>query len=90
MNLIANWKRIALESYSMWSMYLGLLYLAVPEFLFLALSIDTDPRLWWTAGFVQILAGVMGRLVEQASSPMFKPIWFGFHGLLFLWIILGG
>jgi GH24 family phage-related lysozyme (muramidase) len=65
MKTVKNAKRVALRSYSMWANYLGIAALIAPELIFLALGVDTNPRLWWILGLGLILAGILGRLVDQ-------------------------
>ena len=51
MKLVKNWRDIACRAHSMWAFYLSVVALIAPDAIYLAVGIDTSPRLWW------ILAG---------------------------------
>lgn len=65
MKFISNWRDVAKRSHSMWSMYLGLLALIVPDLLYALIGWDTPPRLWFLAGLGLLIYGVFGRLINQ-------------------------
>jgi lysozyme len=65
--LIPEWKDVALRSYSMWAIYLGLLSLVVPSLLFLFWSIESNPLLWGWLGLALLIGGGLGRVVRQRS-----------------------
>lgn len=65
MRLVKNARQVAWRSYSLWANYLGIAALIAPELIYAIWSIDTNPRIWWTAGFGLILFGIIGRLVDQ-------------------------
>jgi len=65
MKLISNWKDIALNAHSMWAQYLGLSCLTVPEMIYLVFEVDTNPRLWWIAGVLLLVWGIIGRIRDQ-------------------------
>ena len=59
MKLVNNWKAIATRSHSMWSIYLGVIVLLVPDILYLLFRLDTSPRLWFVLGLVLLIYGVV-------------------------------
>lgn len=65
MKKVDNAKNIVLKSFSMWANYLGLAALVLPELIYWIWQIDTNPRIWWIIGIVLILAGSIGRLINQ-------------------------
>lgn len=66
MRLVKNWKKIALKSYSMWSIYAGIAVLAVPEVLYITTGYDwVSPYLTGYLGLGLLIAGGLGRLVKQ-------------------------
>lgn len=65
MKLVQNAKSIALKSFSMWANYLGILCLLVPEGIYYLWERDTNPRVWWLLGLGLIVAGALGRLIDQ-------------------------
>lgn len=69
MQMIPNWRAVALRSHSMWSQYLSLLCLIVPEVAFVTLGYDVaSPRLWWTLAVGFAVYGIIGRLKHQGLS----------------------
>lgn len=68
MKLIPDWRKIALQSYSMWSIYLGLLCLVLPNMLWGVFTIESDPYLQGWAALILFVGGAVGRLVDQARS----------------------
>lgn len=66
MKLISNARTIAWRAYSMWANYLGILALLAPEIIYLAFEVDTNPRFWWFLGLGLIVAGIVGRIIDQA------------------------
>ncbi len=89
MKLIANWKAIAARSHSMWAVYLGLIVLWAPEFIFAATGMDTDPRRWMLASSVLFVYGGLGRVKDQGidRTTTRSPIWVGLIVLAFLgWV----
>ncbi|MBL4761731.1 MAG: lysozyme [Gammaproteobacteria bacterium] len=86
--LVKDAKSIALKSLSMWANYLGICALAWPEVRYLLFEIDTNPALMWHIGFWLIVAGTVGRLVNQglsggvASKSLVRVIWVVFGGLI--------
>lgn len=84
LKLIPNAKKVALRSYSMWSIYLGILSMLLSELiayltsyseldpeLLLKLDRVADPQIWWLLGMALLLFGAFGRLVlqETVRSP---------------------
>lgn len=67
MQLVPNAGRIALRSYSMWSQYLGLIALIVPDALWYFFQVDSNPRLWWLLAIAFIVFGIVGRLISQVK-----------------------
>lgn len=66
MRLVKNWRALALRSHSMRSQYAGVLALIMPEALFAGLGYDlASPQLWWWVGLSLIVAGMLGRIVDQ-------------------------
>lgn len=65
MKFIPNWKRVALKAHSMWAFYASLVCLLLPEVLFVAFWVDTNPRLWWILAAILLSYGILGRLVDQ-------------------------
>jgi len=68
MKTVKNAKQIALRSYSMWCNYLGIAALIAPELIYVIWQIDTNPRIWWILGLGLILAGIVGRLIDQGMT----------------------
>ena len=68
MKLVPNARRIALGSFSMWSIYLGILLLWVPELLWLFWNVETDPVNMWIAANVLLIGGALGRIIDQGMS----------------------
>lgn len=68
MKLIPDWRKIALQSYSMWSIYLGLLCLVLPNMLWGFFEIESDPYMQGWAALILFVGGAVGRLVDQALS----------------------
>ena len=69
MQLVDNWKDIALRAHSMIAQYLGLGALVAPDAILLVLERDTDPRMWFWTGLVLLIYGMVGRLVQQGIGP---------------------
>lgn len=65
MKLVPNAGNIALKAASMWANYLGVLVLITPELLYALFERDTDPRISFFAGLGLIVAGIVGRLIDQ-------------------------
>lgn len=65
MKLIPNAKPIALKSYSMISIYISIAFLIFPELIYWLFEIDTNPRFWWVMGMILLIAGAVGRIVDQ-------------------------
>lgn len=80
MRLIPNARRTAIKAYSMWANYLGILCLVAPELIFAVSQTDTNPRFWWVMGLALIVAGIVGRLVDQGVAR--SPALVGLFGLL--------
>lgn len=68
MKIVKNAKRIALKSYSMWSMYLGVLLLVIPEVLFVVWELEVDPYCLWNIALLLLVVGAVGRLVDQGMN----------------------
>jgi len=68
MKTVKNARSIALKSFSMWATYLGLITLIVPELRFLLTGHDTNPAISFWVGFALLVAGAIGRLVNQGIS----------------------
>ncbi|WP_425070631.1 lysozyme [Sagittula sp. S175] len=67
MRLIKNARAVALRAFSMWCNYLGILALIAPELIFYTTGRDTNPHLWWWLGLALIVAGIVGRLLDQGG-----------------------
>lgn len=65
MQLIPNWKSVAISAHSMWAFYASLICLTLPEIIFWYFNTDTHPRIWWVAGIVLLIYGVVGRILDQ-------------------------
>lgn len=75
MQVIPNARKIALTAYSMWASYLGFLCLILPELIFWAWGIDTNPVVWWFLGVALSLFGMIGRFVVQDRKPgILRPL----------------
>lgn len=70
LSLVPDWKDVLFKSYSMWSMYIGFLILAVPEALYTLTEIETDPYLLWKAGLGFMIFGMVGRVIDQEWSAV--------------------
>lgn len=68
MKLIPDAGRIAWRAYSMWANYLGIAALLAPEIIYYVSERDTNPRLWWFLGLGLIVAGIAGRIIDQATD----------------------
>jgi len=66
--LVTNAKGLALKAFSMWCNYLGLFVLIAPEIRYWVWEIDTNPTLVWWLGIGLIVAGTIGRLVNQGIA----------------------
>ena len=77
MKLVKNWKAIAARSHSMWSIYLGIIVLLVPDILYLLFSLDTSPRLWFVLGLGLLIYGAVGRVKDQGidRDRLHSPAW---------------
>lgn len=65
MQLIPNWKAVAMNAHSMWAFYVSLICLLLPEVIFVAFDIDTNPRIWWMLGIALLIYGILGRIWDQ-------------------------
>ena len=81
------------RSYSMWSIYLGLVCLILPNALWGVLQIETDPYPIGWAALVFLIAGLFGRIIDQKRSGAIARLVFlgafGF-GAVMLGLSLGG
>jgi lysozyme len=68
MRLIPHAKTVAVKSYSMWSIYLGIVCLILPEAIFYLFGRDTNPHLWWWAALGLLIFGAAGRLIDQTTD----------------------
>ncbi|QQA43966.1 lysozyme [Pelagovum pacificum] len=77
MRFVPNSRTIIARAHSMWAFYLGLLFIWLPEIIYLAAGIDTNPRVWFILGTVAILYGIVGRLLDQSidRSKVESPAW---------------
>ena len=75
MRLVPNAGNIALRSFSMWANYLGILVLIMPEILYVLFERDTNPRIWFFAGLGLIVAGIIGRLIDQGLDYTKLRVW---------------
>lgn len=84
MKLVPNWKTIASRAHSMWAFYASVICLALPEIIFTAWQVDTNPRIWWLAGLTLLIYGILGRLWDQGidHSKIKSPWAVGFLGLI--------
>ena len=68
LELVENWKSIALRAHSEVAQLAGIVCLITPEVLFLLLERDVaSPRLWWWLALALLVYGYIGRLVKQRS-----------------------
>lgn len=65
MRLIPNAGAVARRAFSMWCNYLGIAALIAPEVIYAVAQIDTNPRIWFWTGLGLIVAGIIGRIVDQ-------------------------
>lgn len=66
MQLIDDWKWVALRSHSERANLLGILILIFPEAWYLFMEYDlASPRLWWFLGIGLLIYGYVFRLVKQ-------------------------
>ncbi|GLO78481.1 lysozyme [Sulfitobacter pontiacus] len=93
MPIIDNWKHVLFRTYSVWSMYLGLLCLVLPNVLYGVWQIETDPYPTGWAALVFFIAGIVGRVIDQKRSGRLARLIFlasfGF-GALMLGLSIGG
>lgn len=67
--LVKNWKKIALKSYSMWAVYLGILTLVLPEVWYGVMGYDVvSPYLSGYLGVALLIYGGLGRLWDQGLN----------------------
>lgn len=94
MKLVDNWRAVAFKTYSMWSLYLGLIALVGADALFALFAVEADPYPLGKAALVFFLVGMAGRLIRQdrqgliARRILFLSA-FGF-GVVMLLQSLGG
>ena len=93
MSFIPDVRAVLLRSYSMWSMYFGLLCLVSPHALWGLWQIETDPYPIGSAALVFFAAGIIGRVIDQNRSGIVARMIFlgsfGF-GVAMLGLSLGG
>lgn len=65
MKLVENWRATAFKTYSMWSLYLGLIALIGADVLFAVFGVEADPYPLGKAALVFFLVGIIGRLIQQ-------------------------
>lgn len=77
MKLISNWKAVALKSWSMWCIYLGIALLVLPEILYVLYGLNIDPRIPGWGGLGLLIAGGVGRLLDQGidRGRLRSPWW---------------
>ena len=68
MKIVPEAWRIVVLAYSFWFNVLGLLVLLVPEVVFFTTGIDMNPVTRWALMVGLLLAGLIGRLVQQPDS----------------------
>jgi len=68
MKIVQNWNAIAKRSHSMWSMYLGILALWMPDIIYLLADYDTSPRVWFVVANLFFAYGILGRIVDQGMD----------------------
>lgn len=68
MKLLENWTDIAKRSHSMWSMYLGILALWMPDLIYVFAGFDTSPRLWFVIANLFFAYGIIGRIKDQGMA----------------------
>lgn len=71
---VDDWRRVVSHSLSWWALVAGLVSLVVPEAIYGFLGIDTNPIFWGFLGIFLYAAGIIGRLIRQAKSPMAERI----------------
>lgn len=69
MKLVQDWRKVASRSLSFYMQVLGLLVLILPELFYRFTGIDYDPFVAWWLGILLLLAGIVGRLIQQNLSP---------------------
>lgn len=63
--LVPKWKFILLQSYTAWAFYALAMVTLLPDLIYIATEIDTDPRVWSALQLWIIGLGIVGRLVLQ-------------------------
>ena len=69
MKLVDDWRKVASHSLSFYMQIAGLLAMVLPELWFHFTGQDYDPFLSWWLGIALLLAGIIGRLIQQNLSP---------------------
>ena len=52
----------------MWSMYLGILALLLPDLIYLVFEVDTNPRIWVYVALALFAYGIIGRIKSQGIA----------------------
>lgn len=91
LELIPNWRDVALRSYSQWFLYIGALALVGPELWFLATGYQiVSPYALGYVGLALLLAGMVGRVIKQPKidRPRRRRLVVFLVGLLSLMMVL--
>lgn len=68
MKLIPNWRAVALKSWSMWCIYLGIALLVIPALVYAATETEIlGPYVSGRGGLALLIIGGIGRLVDQGG-----------------------
>ena len=66
LELVDDWREVALRSYSMWAVYLGIIILVGPEVWFVLTGYQiVSPYLLGQLGLALLVGGALGRLIKQ-------------------------
>lgn len=68
LEIIPDAFRVAVTSYSMWSIFVALGLLTAPEIIYAYLGVDTNPQVWWALLAVTLLFGAVGRIIKQTQK----------------------
>jgi len=86
MKMISEWRRVVTLSLSFWMQVFGLLVLIGPELYFYLTGNDYDPVVSWWAGVLLLVAGLVGRLIEQGRSKVVE--WLRIVGVFVVVLLL--
>ena len=70
--LVENWKKISLVGYSAWAFYALALVTLAPDFIYKFFEVDTNPVVWGRLQLIIIVAGLVGRLLNQPKESRWR------------------